>query len=54
MQVAFLAEIFTMVGAFAVIFSILICYMKAEKEDSYTRRIKQLRSYKCSCQTCKK
>jgi hypothetical protein len=51
---AFLAEIIPMAGAFFVIFSILICCINADKEDSYTRRLRILRTHKCSCKYCKK
>ena len=51
---AFLAEIIPMVGAFIVLFSILFCGLKPDKEDSYTRRLRKLRNHKCECRKCKK
>ncbi len=49
---AFIAEILTMAGAFTVLFSILYCCIKADKEDAYSRQLRRLRKYKCECQKC--
>jgi len=49
---AFIAEILSMAGAFTVLFSILFCCIKADKEDSYTRQMRRLRNYKCKCSKC--
>jgi hypothetical protein len=51
---AFIAEILSMAGAFTVLFSILFCCIKADREDSYTRQLRRLRNYKCRCSKCVK
>jgi len=51
----FLAEAFTMAGAFMVIFGILICCINNDNSsDSYSRQQRRLRKYKCECRKCKK
>jgi hypothetical protein len=51
----FLAEAFTMAGAFVVIFGILICCINNDNSsDSYSRQVRRLRKHKCECRKCKK
>lgn len=48
---AFIGEILVMAGAFTVIFSILICCIKADN-DTYIRQVKRFRKSKCRCDYC--
>ncbi len=49
---AFIGEILVMAGSFAVIFGILICCINADTKRD-TKRLKLIRSSKCSCKNCK-
>jgi hypothetical protein len=51
----FLAEVFTMAGAFTVIFGIMICCIRNDtSSDAYSRQLRRLRKYKCKCRKCKR
>ena len=51
----FMAEVFTMMGAFTVIFGIMICCIRNDtSNDSYSRQLRRLRKYKCKCRKCKR
>ena len=51
----FLAEAFTIAGAFIVVFGILICCVENDtSNDSYSRQRRRLSNHKCACKRCKK
>ena len=53
---AFIGELLVMAGSFAFIFAILICCIKADKSDTYSRQLRIIknRNHKCLCNKCKK
>ena len=51
----FLAEVFTMAGAFTVIFGIMICCIRNDtSNDAYSRQLRRLRKHKWKCNKCKR
>ena len=53
---AFIGELIVMAGSFAFIFAILICCIKADENDTYSRQLRTIknRNNKCPCKTCNK
>ena len=50
----FIVETLTMAGEFTVLFSLLFCFIKPVKEDSYARRMGRLRACKYNSRNYKK
>ena len=52
---ALIGELIVMAGSFAFIFAILICCIKADENDTYSRQLRTIknRNNKCMCNKCK-